>query len=109
MRGRWRPSRGPRWGRGEYGVPSPRREDESASSSFRERVMSVALRVEIGAHGLQGSRVERLEVRAAVGSPIAFDLVVFCDAGSLGELDARAAAITGGSGGPSANGASGDG
>jgi uncharacterized protein involved in type VI secretion and phage assembly len=82
--------------------------------------MSVALRVEVGPHVLQGSRVERLEVRESVGSPTACDLVFFRDAGALGELDALVSAATGGSGGSngagegsaggaSANGASGGG
>ncbi|MBB4637822.1 phage baseplate assembly protein V [Longimicrobium terrae] len=63
--------------------------------------MSVTLRVEVGTHVLQGSRVERLEVMEAVGSPAACELVFFRDAGSLGELDALM------SGGSSASGESG--
>ncbi len=65
--------------------------------------MSVTLRVEVGPHVLHGSRVERLEVTEAVGSPAACELVFFRDAGSLGELDAL---LSGGAGGSNGSGGS---
>ncbi|MBB4637824.1 phage baseplate assembly protein V [Longimicrobium terrae] len=76
--------------------------------------MSARLEVELGGVRLAGSRVERLQVVDSVTTPAACELVFFRDAGAMGELDALAAALFGGSssgasssdGGSSASGGS---